>query len=68
VWILFFILITAPGQYEVHPLETYKSVTAEKECKTAQASISLEFKSTYPQENMKDTYSFVCLKQKEKEA
>ena len=68
-WILFFMLITSPGQYEVNVLEVFKTETAEKTCKATIKRLEVDFPKAYPTEvlALKDTYAFVCLKQKEKE-
>jgi hypothetical protein len=74
MWILFFIIITSPGQFKVEVLETYgleaktKTETPERDCKAMASSIMAEFKKTYSSGNDKDTYATVCLKQPEKEA
>jgi hypothetical protein len=67
MWILFFILITSPGQFTVTVLETYQTPTAERECKDTSLKIKIDYDLSYPSSSDKDTYSFVCLKQKEKE-
>jgi hypothetical protein len=68
MWVLFLLLITSPGQYEVQVLEQYPIAESEKVCKSEAARLASEFKKTYTQANDKDTYAFVCVKQKEKEA
>jgi hypothetical protein len=68
MWILFLILVTSPGHFEVSVLETYKTETAEIVCKAEAERIHGVFKKTYPSSTDKDTYSFICLKQREKEA
>ena len=68
MWILFLIIITSPGQFRVEVLETYKTPTAEVECKSEKTRISLDFLQTYKQANDQNSYGLVCLKQPDKEA
>ena len=68
MWILFLILITGPTQYEVHPLQTYQDATPQKTCISERERLTQEFKKQYPSLSEQDTYSFVCLKQKDKTA
>jgi hypothetical protein len=68
MWILFFIIITSPGQFKVEVLDTYKTPTAEQECKTMKSTIEKDFLSSYPSSIDRDTYGLICLKQKEREA
>lgn len=65
MWVLFLVLVTSPGQFQVQVLETNQT---EAVCKTEASRLLSEFNKTYTQENDKDTYAFVCVKQKDKEA
>lgn len=65
MYVLFLIMITAPGAYQVHPLQTYQGVTAQSDCASERSRILKEFHAQYKNETDEETYTFVCLKQKE---
>lgn len=65
MWILFFILITSPGQYRVEVLETYNTPTAQTDCKSRAEDINSNLKKTYKTVRDQDTYFTFCLKQPE---
>ena len=67
-WVLFFLLITAPTQYQVHPLESFHTAKAEKDCKYKAAEVMANLKTVYTLKAENDTYIAVCLKQLEIEA
>jgi hypothetical protein len=67
MWILFLIILTSPGQYQVQVLETYKTPQAEVECKETVQSLFTEFSKTYQTKNETQSYSFICLREKDLE-
>jgi copper chaperone CopZ len=68
MWILFLILITSPGQYQVEVLQTYDTKIAQETCKTEAKRVKDALQKAYPSENERDSFELVCVKQKEKEA
>lgn len=68
MWILFMLLITSPGQFQAEVLYTYETPTAQESCEKMKEKLYKEFAIAYPSAIDKDTYGFICLKQKEKEA
>lgn len=65
MWILFLVLITEPGQFQVQVIEVYKTRDAEAVCKAEAKRLDADFKVTYPSAVEKDTWSFTCVKQKD---
>jgi hypothetical protein len=68
MWILFLILISSPGQYEVEVLQTYDTRDAKTICLSEAKRVKESLQKAYPSENERDSFELVCVKQKEKEA
>lgn len=68
MFVLFLLLMTAPGQFEVTPLQFFSGPHAQVECVTEETRIQREFEQAYHRASERDTFGFKCLKQKEKEA
>jgi len=67
MFVLFLLLISAPGQFKAEVLTTFQGPQAQAECLQEAARLTLEFDKVYTLSSEKDTYGFKCLKQKEKE-
>jgi uncharacterized protein YpmB len=65
MWVLFFLIITAPKAYEVHPMNTYEGPRAEAECKAKSQEIMANLKTVYTRKGEEGTYVAVCVKQPE---
>lgn len=68
MFVLFLLLMTAPGQFEVKPLEFFHGPQAQVECVKMETQLQKEFERVYNSVIERDTFGFKCLKQKEKEA
>lgn len=68
MFVLFFLLITAPGQFQVQPLSFFHGPQAQVECVKEETRLQQEFEKVYKSAADRDTFGFKCLKQKEKEA